>query len=173
MLITDKENKNYAYVGLEDILTAITLATDEKIKQELSVLFKSESYNEVNKIRISKKSNIYKAIKNTKGVINGDEHITPSILSEALSRAIYEFNYDMKKKLLEYFRKFMDNLALNQSNELLVHQILCDEKVINYIRKYDSLDDYVNELAEKRLRKKTNDIPTNDKEKSKSLVLID
>lgn len=167
MLITDKNNRGYVYVTLEDILSGIENIDDEKIKQELMILFKSETENDT--VRISKRSNVYKAL--SKCIINGDEYIDADMLSRALTRSIYEFNHEMQDKLKKYFRMYMNNIENEKSNELLVHKILCDEKVIDYMREFDTFQDYEKYLINKRLNKKSvKELP---KEKGRSYVIID
>ena len=67
MLLTDKKNRNYAYVSLDDILTSIESAKDEEAKI-LKKLFNSFDFED-DKIRISKQSKSYKILKRMNNVI--------------------------------------------------------------------------------------------------------
>ena len=90
------------------------------------------------------------------------------MLAEAFTRASLEFNYSMKDRLFKYLKKFIDNMAENKSNEKLKQKILCDEKVMEYIHKYNSFEDYTKHIIGTRLTKKE----IKKVEKSKSFVRI-
>ncbi len=166
MLLTDKKNRNYAYVSLDDILTSIECAKDEEARI-LKKLFNSFDFED-DKIRISKQSKSYKILKRMNNVIDGDYYINPTMLAEAFTRASLEFNYSMKDRLFKYLKKFIDNMAENKSNEKLKQKILCDEKVMEYIHKYNSFEDYTKHIIGTRLTKKE----IKEVEKSKSFVRI-
>lgn len=171
MLVTDKKNKNYAYVTLEDIITALAEIEDEEARDELKILFSKEAYNELDKIRISKKSKVYEALKKCDSIIKGDEYIDSNMLALALARSIYEFNHPMRKKLSAYFRLYMDNVKEQKSNEILIHKMLCDDELMDYMTRYDKLEDFEKYLIDKQLRKK--EITKENPEKGKSYVIID
>lgn len=171
MLITDKKNKDYVFVTLEDVMSALSEVDDKAAKEELKILFNKESYNEMNRIRVSKKSKVYEILKDCDSIIKGDEYIDSNMLAIALARSIYEFNHPMKQKLTQYFRSYMDNVKEQKSNEMLIHKMLCDEELIEYIRKYDKLEDFEKHLIDKQLRKK--EVKKENPEKGKSYVMID
>ena len=54
---------------------------------------------------------------------------------------------------------------------MLIHKMLCDEELIEYIRKYDKLEDFEKHLIDKQLRKK--EVKKENPEKGKSYVMID
>ena len=80
----------------------------EKCEKEnievLKKLFNQENFDE--KIRISKRSEAYKILKDT--VIDGDYFVTPSMLSDAYTRASLEFNYEMKDRLFKYLKTSLE-----------------------------------------------------------------
>lgn len=168
MLITDKKNRDFAYISLNDILSAMEIANEEEIK-ELKKLFNLDDYNENNKIKISKNSKVYNILKNNDKVIDGDYYITPSMLSQSFTIAYLEFNYEMKDRISKYLRKYVDNIAEGKSNEKLVQKILCDEKVMNYIQKYESFEDYIEHIIGTRIDKNKQVV---EEIKSKSFVRI-
>ena len=61
MLLTDKKNRNYAYVTLEDILASLDRTSDlnDSEKKDLKKLYHKEEFDG-DKIRISKRSKAYK-----------------------------------------------------------------------------------------------------------------
>lgn len=172
MLITDKKNRSYAYVSLDDILLAIE-SSSQNDSVELKKLFNSFDY-ENDKIRISKSSRVYGVLKNNPKIIDGDTYINPTMLAGAFTRASLEFNYEMKDRLFKYLKKYIDNMAENKSNESLVQKILCDDLVMEYIHRYDSFEDYTKHIIGTRIKKYTMKKHTMKKQevKSKSFVRI-
>lgn len=164
MLITDKKNRNFAFVSLDDIITSMEKCEKENI-EVLKKLFNQENFEE--KIRISKRSEAYKILKDT--VIDGDYFVTPSMLSDAYTRASLEFNYEMKDRLFKYLKKYVDNLSENKENEKLIQKILCDEKVMTYLQKYESFEEYTKSIIGTRIKKYEE---KKEEPKSKSFVRI-
>ena len=76
MLLTDKKNRNYAYVSLEDILASLDRTSDlnDSEKKDLKKLYHKEEFDG-DKIRISKRSKAYKNLKKCSSVIDGDTFI--------------------------------------------------------------------------------------------------
>ena len=169
MLKTDDKNRSYAYVDLEDIMIALHNTDDPFIKRELKALFKNESYNELGTIRISKNSETYKLMWDCHDIIKGDFLITVDMLSIAYTRASLEFNYEMRDRIFKYLNKYASNARLDKSNEELIQKIICDEKVMNYINKYNDLNEFINDPNRKKhdkSKKKT------ENKKIRSYVII-
>ena len=168
MLITDKKNRAYAYISMDDILSAIETSNDIEVI-ELRKLFNSLEYQN-DKIRISKNSNAYNILKNSKNVIDGDTYINCTMLSESFTRASLEFNYEMRDRLFKYLKKYIDNMAEGKDNETLVQKILCDNKVMEYIHKYESFEDYAKNMIGTRIDKHIEKNKQKQKETNRSFV---
>lgn len=166
MLLTDKKNRSYAYISMDDILSSIE-TSNELETIELRKLFNSLDYKD-DKIRISKQSKAYQILKNSDNVIDGDTYINPTMLAEAFARAAVEFNYEMKDRLFKYLKKYLDNISENKSNEKLVQKILCDDIVMEYVHKYNSFEDYTKHIIGTRI--KNRELRTSQQTKSRSFV---
>lgn len=164
MLLTDKKNRSYAFVELNDILSSLESA-NELDRKQLIKLYNSQNYED-DKIRISKRSKVYHILKNS-NIIDGDTYINPTMLAESYARASYEFNYDMKDRLFKYFKRYLDNMRAKESNEKLVQKILCDEKTMEYIHRYDSIADYTKHIIGTRIKANEN---KKEEVKSRSFV---
>ena len=153
MLLTDKKNRNYAYVTLDDILVSLDSVSNlnDSEKKDLKKLYYKEEFFE-DKIRISKRSNAYKILKKSSSVIDGDTYINSTMLALAYSRASYEFNYSMKDRLFKYLKKYLDNMAEGKSNVKLTQKILCDSLVMEYVHKYNSFEEYTKHLIGTRIK---------------------
>ena len=162
MLLTDKKNRSYAYAELDDIL--MCMEEDKANIDELTKYFHSLNYED-NKIRFSKRSKIYKILKDSPSVINGDTFITSTMLAESYARASLEFNYEMKDRLFKYMKRYVDNLAENKSNENLIQKILCDDKAMGYMHKFNSFEEYTKYLIGTRI-KQYNEVKQVEKNRS-------
>lgn len=80
--------------------------------------------------------------------------ITADSLGIALSRSIYEYNHEMTKKLKKYYRSYIDSLVKEEDISIIINLIVDDREVMNYINKYNSTDEYIEDLIRKRLDKK-------------------
>ena len=150
-------------------MASMQYTSDIEIKSELKNLFKNEAYNELGNIKISKESKIYQIMKECPEVIKGDFFINVDMLSEAYTRASIEFNYEMRDRLFKYINKYADNVRKDKSNENLIQKIICDDKVMNYIHKYTSLDEFINDPGRKKNEKAKK---KNEKKKCRSYVMI-
>lgn len=150
MLLTDKNNRSYAYAELDDILQCLE-NTDEANINELTKYFHSLNYED-NRIRVSKRSKVYKILKNSSSVIDGDTFVTSTMLAESYARASLEFNYEMKDRLFKYMKRYVDNLCEKKSNENLIQKILCDEKAMEYMHKFNSFEEYTKYLIGTRIK---------------------
>lgn len=153
MLKTDEKNRSYAYVDLDDVIKALSIADDPSIKSELKILFQNENYTESGSVRISKHSEIYKYIYDCQDIVKGDFIINIDMLSLAYTIASLEFNYEMRDRIFKYLNKYASNARLDKSNESLIQKILCDEKVMNYIHRYSDLQDFINDPNRKKKEK--------------------
>lgn len=151
MLLTDKSNRYYAYAELDDILQSME-DTDKNNLSELTKYFHSLNYVD-GKIRLSKRSKIYGILVSNPNVINGDTFVTPTMLAEGYARASLEFNYEMKDRLFKYMKRYVDNMAESVSNENLRQKILCDQKAMSYMRKFNSFEEYTKHLIGTRIKK--------------------
>lgn len=154
-----KSDSKKIFVEHEDLITAMTRAKKEKnelILSELMDLFINfDSTNEEGYLEINNNSSVAIFIKNTKGIFNEQSFINPSILAFALSRAIYEYNYEMKKIIQKYLVALMDAKINKEDPEVIINLIYDDEKVTNYIKKFATLDDYINKKEKhKKIEKK-------------------
>ena len=153
MLLTDKKNRNYAFVTLEDILLSLesNSGLNESDRKDLKKLYHKEEFDG-DKIRISKKSKVYHALKKCDSIIDGDTYINSTMLAMSYTRASYEFNYSMKDRLFKYLKRYLDNMAEGKSNVKLTQKILCDDLVMEYIHKYNSFEEYAKHLIGTRIK---------------------
>lgn len=142
-----KNTKKNILVEPEDLVTAMTKAKKEKnnfiLSQLMDLFIEFEAISEEGYIKIKNNSLIADYIKNTKGVFSEDNFITPNILALALSRAIYEYNHEMKKVIQKYLVALMDAKVKKEDPQVVINLILDDEKVANYIMKFTTFDDYI------------------------------
>lgn len=159
MLLTDKKNRNYAFVTLDDILVSLDSASDlnDSEKKDLKKLYHKEEFDG-DKIRISKRSKAYCHLKKCSSVIDGDTYINSTMLALAYSRASYEFNYSMKDRLFKYLKRYLDNMAEGKSNEKLTQKILCDNLVMDYVHKYNSFEEYAKHLIGTRIKEEKKEV---------------
>lgn len=159
MLLTDKKNRNYAYVTLDDILSSLDRTSDlnDSEKKDLKKLYHKEEFDG-DKIRISKRSKAYKNLKKCSSVIDGDTYINSTMLAMSYSRASYEFNYSMKDRLFKYLKKYLDNMAEGKSNEKLTQKILCDDLVMDYVHKFNSFEEYAKHLIGTRIKEEKKEV---------------
>lgn len=149
-MIKNSEEKGYVLVEYRDILKGIKVAADlhnEKVELLFKNLFtdfdvEDEIIEDINYKKIKKDSRIISFLKEHVGITEY-ETINYDILKDALTRATYEFNHEMKNKLYSYFRKFVDNEISGISNEVLIEDIKNDVYLFEYIKKYNSFSDYV------------------------------
>lgn len=80
-------------------------------------------------------------------------YINASVLNEALGIAIAENNYEMQKKITSYFKKYMDNERNGFSNIKLISEIVSNNEVISFIKKYHDFETYEQELINKSYQK--------------------
>ena len=170
MLMTDKKNRAYAYVSMDDVLSAIESCNELEVVT-LRKLFNSFDYDN-DKIRVPKNSVAYDILKRNKNIINGDTYINPTMLSEAFTRAAIEFNYEMRDRLFKYLKRYVDNMATNKDNEPLVQKILCDDKVMEYVHRYENFEDYTKHIIGTRIDKHKLKNKQKQKETNRSFVKI-
>jgi len=170
----DEKNENYVLLDGEDIIKASkTLSKNNPLYKSLIDFFSDfNSCDELGNYRLKKTSRLFNYIKSVEGVIYFKEYITLQTLSLALSRAIYEYNHEMKKKLTKYLRALMDAKINDQEIEITKNIISNDETVMNYIEKYESLDDYIKNTIQKRIRFAKEPVLVVSKEKNKSHVIM-
>lgn len=154
MIRRDKQDESFVLVDYEDILMGAVASSHEN--KELSInymeLFSNDSaikkedgsYTEYKKTRrLKQDSEEVKYLIDTVGVIDLRTHIDHNILRDALTRSYYEFNHEMKNKLSIYFRKYLDNEINGIDNTILKQEIINDKELLEYIKKYDDLDEYL------------------------------
>ena len=165
MIRTDKKNNKYLLVEYSDILIGLSKATKMKNKEFVALLkdvytdvdLDDEMIDKVSYKRINKNSKLVKFLKDEVGVINFDTFISADILKDALARSYYEFNHGMKNKLSMYFRKYVDNEINGISNDIIKQEIINDRDLLEYIKKYDHFNDYIEKKVTQNivLREKT------------------
>lgn len=156
MLRLDKSDKNYTLVEYTDILTGVSFATktnNETITDLLNNLFvDSEDFSVYigNKhfVRLKTDSEVVRYLKEEVKVLDYDNFIDHNILSDAFTRSIYEFNHEMRKKLSTYLRMYMDNEIKGIDNKVVKDQIINDKKLLEYIKEYEGLDEYLERKIE-------------------------
>lgn len=150
-----KQEKNHILIEPEDLIIAMQKAKVEQndICLKLQDLFLGNEISDEGLYKVKKNTNIYKYLKTVNGIEFENEFITLNVLALSLSRSIYECNHEIEKLLKKYFRLLMD-AKINQENEKLVIDLIeHDEKVMEYIKKYDSFDDYIMATIKKRVDK--------------------
>jgi hypothetical protein len=75
----------------------------------------------------------------------------------------------MKDRLFKYLKKYVDNLSEKKENEKLIQKILCDDKVMTYLQKYESFEEYTKSIIGTRIKKHEE---KKEEPKSKSFVRI-
>lgn len=151
MLRLDKNDKKYTLVEYKDILIGLNYASkteDEKINNLLKDLFVDLETEDVyigekHYKRLQTDSEIVKYLKEEVKIIDYDNFVNHNILKDALVRAYYEFNHEMKNKLSKYFRIYVDNETKGIDNEIIKNEIINDKNLLKYIKEYDTLDEYI------------------------------
>ena len=155
MIRKDKSDDNYVLVDYEDILFGAVKASGlglQELSTNFMILFETDSkekkedgsYVEMKKYRrIEKDSEEIKFLIEKARVIDNRTLITADILKDALIRSYYEFNHEMKNKLTGYFRKYVDNEINGIPNNVLEEEIRNDKILLEYIKKYDSFNEYL------------------------------
>lgn len=149
-----KKEKNHILIEPEDLIVAMQDAKykDSDIFIKLQDLFIStEKMTDAGLYKIKKNSNIYKYLKTVNGIVFEEEFITVDVLATSLARSIYECNHEMEKYLKKYFRLLLDTKINQEDSKIVIDLILLDQKGIDYIKKYDSFDDYVVATIKKRI----------------------
>lgn len=166
MIKTDNKNKNYVWVDYVDIIHALGCASREKNEDmisSLNELFLNVDEAENNSIKLKKTNKIYEYLIKCPMIKNYDTYIDKNNLKDALVRSYYEFNHEMKRKLSKYFRQFVENEIRGITNETIVNEINNDKELMDYIKKYESFDNFIESKIEKNI-----DIENRIKEKVKN-----
>lgn len=188
MLRTCLKDEQYALISIEDILSELTFK-DSLVKNKLLEIYHSNDFDENGNYRFKKNSKLYRCLKKSPNIINGDNYINLEILSRAFLFAYYECNYEILKKLKKYCRYYMDSIVQEEGNDIVKNMILSDEKVMKYITRFESLDDFIkyqqgikNSILEKeqtdkkiipfKEKKASNVIPLKEEISSRSFVKI-
>ena len=100
---------------------------------------------------INKNSKIIKFLVEQADIIDFDTHIDHDILKDALTRAYFEFNYEMKNKISAYFRKYVENEIEGIDNTIIKEEIKNDKELLDYIKKYDNFTMYVEDKVNKNI----------------------
>lgn len=157
MITINKSDEKYVIIDGEDIIVAMKKAkiNNDPILNKLMNIYNGFDENfEPGKYMIKSDNLIFNYIKNTEGVIYEEDYITLQSLSFALARAIYEYNHDIKKSIIKYFRLLMD-ARINQEETTIVKNLIADDqKVMYYINKFESFDQYIKHSIKKRLDNK-------------------
>ena len=151
MLRLDKNDKSYTLVEYKDILIGLNYASkteDEKINNLLKDLFVDLETEDIyigekHYKRLQTDSEIVKYLKEEVKIIDYDNFVNHNILKDALVRAYYEFNHEMKNKLSRYFRIYVDNETKGIDNEIIKNEIINDKILLKYIKEYDTFDEYI------------------------------
>ncbi len=171
MMRNSKKSKTQVLIEYSDIMKGLRYAwktKDEKMISLFSRAFQEETTGEEINGTIYRSYSyshpIIQYLVENDLVINYNFLITRTQLKDALIRSYYEFNHEMKQKLTRYFRRFIDNEIKGINNEIIIHEILNDEKVSQYIRAYDDFDSYMEE-------KINNSFDCNKKKKESKTIL--
>ncbi len=159
MIRKDKKYKNYKLIEYTDILVGMSVASkqgDKDMVESLRELFNSMEVDSVlidkhNYVRINKNSKIIKFLVEQADIIDFDTHIDHDILKDALTRAYFEFNYEMKNKISAYFRKYVENEIEGIDNTIIKEEIKNDKELLDYIKKYDNFTMYVEDKVNKNI----------------------
>lgn len=153
MIKRDKTDEKYVFVDYSDLLMGAVHASDDnaelansflKIFSENNTSKNHGSFSEMkNYVRLQANSKEVKYLIEEVKVIDYRNLITADILKDALVRSYYEFNHEMKAKLSSYFRKYVDNEINGISNEVLESEIINDKVLMDYIKKYDDFNHYL------------------------------
>lgn len=145
-----KQYKDSILLEYSDIMKGLRHAWKEKDNDMISLFTDAfELDNEVEEIDgtsyqvFSYKDPVIQYVLEKDLVLNYELLITRTHLKDALIRAYYEFNYSMKQKLTKYFRRFIDNEISGRSNHDLIQEIVHDEQVYKYIKKFDHFDHFM------------------------------
>lgn len=153
MIRRDRKDENYVFVDYSDLLMGAVKSSDNnpKLSESFLRIFSENntskphgSFNEMkNFVRLSKDCEEVNYLIHKVKIPDYRTLITADILKDALARSYYEFNYEMKTKLTSYFRKFVDNEIEGISNTILKEEIINDKELLEYIKKYDDFDHYL------------------------------
>lgn len=173
MLKTCSQDNNYALINIKDILSEL-VSKDSERKDELLRIYQSSEFDENGDYHFKKDSKLYHYLKDRSNIINGDTYISFDQLARAFIIANYEHNYEIEKKLKKYCRYFIDSYIHQKNQDIVINMILDDEKVVNYITRFQSIDEFIKYEQEKIKGKTKGKIVSVSQEKSvpKSFVKI-
>lgn len=160
------KEKNYILVDHEDLVIAMDNAKRENhpfLNKLMDLFLDINSVTTDNKIIVKDKLATY--ILNMNNICIKEDLVSLESLSRCLSIAIYECNHEMKRTIQKYFRNLMDAEINHQDTSVIINIIMSDEKVMEYITKYEKFDDYIKLTIKKRLDK-------DKKEQNKSYVIM-
>ena len=154
MIRLDKNDKKYVFVDYSDLMLGAVHASDNnkidlankylKIFTDNKISKEHKVFNELkDHVKLRENSEEVKFLIEKVGIIDNRTYIDYNILKDALARSYYEFNHEMKNKLSSYFRKFVDNEINGISNTILIEEIINDKKLLEYIKKYDDFNEYL------------------------------
>lgn len=150
MIRNDKKDKGYVWVEYTDIFVGLGYASMHDDKEMMSLLndafLDMESEDKTIKKnsfrRMKKNSKVVKYLKEEVKIEVYENFIDQEVLKEALVRAYFEFNHQMKNKLSTYFRKYTENEINGIDNSYLKEEIKNDKILLAYIKEYDNFADY-------------------------------
>lgn len=151
MIRRDKQDDNYVFVDYFDLMMGAVNASEvnESLANSFLKLFADNNTSKKNSlfsemkdfVRLPKDSEEVKYLIEKVKITDYRTLITADI--DALVRSYYEFNHEMKTKLSSYFRKYVDNEINGISNEVLESEIINDKVLMDYIKKYDDFNHYL------------------------------
>lgn len=162
MIRKSKKDNNYTLVEYSDLLLGLSKATKMKNKEFTEILkevysdadLDDEMIEKTTYKRISNDSKLIPFLKEKVGIIDFDTFIDANILKDALARAYYEFNHEMKNRLAIFFRTFVSNEINGKSNDVIRQEIINDKELLEYIKKYDTFSMYLEDKINQNLIEK-------------------
>lgn len=170
-----KKGKKFILIESEDLILAMQKAKQDgnNILYSLMDLFTSNNkVNDEGLFKVNSDSKVANYLKNIEGVVFEEELITPDVLGIALARSIYECNHEMEKSLKKYLRLLMDTIINKEDKKIVIDLIINDERLIDYINKYDSLESYLKQVIKKQIDVKVKESKEQQVTKNRSHVIM-
>ncbi len=165
-----KTKNGYKLISDKDLFISIEYAVNHHLEDTLatlnqlfidiegSIIIKNEVYHKIdNKLLPFFLGDVK---------LKDDEiYIDINTLKEGYIISKYEKNSIMNKKIYSYLIKFINNEINGLTNDILIHEIINDRPLLNYLKKYENLEEFITTRINKKISKMDNYYLTKEKKK--------